>query len=119
MRTRHRRFEDSAPLGTSPRLRDQPALTTSSGKSWLVLAGLLSLISTAMLVPMTWLPPVGVAATGLVLVIVLYGLMLIVHAILPPGRRMLALLAAGMLAIAVVALGCVALVAATAWDVPA
>ncbi len=105
-------------MGTSPRLRDQPALTTSSGRSWLILGGLLSLISVAVLVPMAWLPPAGVAATGLVLVVVLYCLMLVVQVTVPPGRRMLALLAAGMLAIAAAALVCVATVAATAWDLP-
>ena len=43
------------------RLRDQPALTSSHGRSWLILGGLLTLISLGVLVPMAAMnmAPVG------------------------------------------------------------
>lgn len=95
------------------RVRDQPALTTSKGLSWLILGGLLTLISLGVLVPMAVLrmPPLGVAGTAAVVVGVLYVCMLIVRFATPPGRLRLGLLAIDMLAIAFVALLAVLLVA--------
>ncbi len=95
------------------RMRDQPALTTSQGRSWLILGGLLALISLAVLVPMAVLkmPPMGVAATAAVVVAVLYGCMIIVRFATPPSRLRLGLLAVDMLAIAFVAVFAVLLVA--------
>lgn len=95
------------------RMRDQPALTTSQGRSWLILGGLLSLIALGVLVPMAVLkmPPVGVAGTAAVVVGILYLCMIIVRFATPPSRLRLGLLAVDMLAIAFVALFAVILVA--------
>lgn len=95
------------------RMRDQPALTTSQGRSWLILGGLLTLISLGVLVPMAVLrmPPSGVAGTAAVVVAVLYVCMIIVRLATPPSRLRLALLAVDMLAIAFVSLLAVLLVA--------
>jgi hypothetical protein len=95
------------------RVRDQPALTTSRGLSWLILGGLLTLISLGVLVPMAVLrmPPLGVAGTAAVVVGVLYLCMIIVRFATPPSRLRLALLAIDMLAIAFVSLLAVVLVA--------
>jgi len=94
-------------------MRDQPALTTSQGRSWLILGGLLTLVSLGVIVPMAVLrmPPSGVAATSAVVVSVLYLCMIIVRFATPPSRLRLALLALDMLAIAFVALLTVLLVA--------
>ncbi|MFT4285893.1 MAG: hypothetical protein QM598_13765 [Protaetiibacter sp.] len=95
------------------RMRDQPALTTSHGRSWLILGGLLTLVALGVLVPMAVLrmPPGGVAGTAAVVVAVLYLCMIIVRFATPPSRLRLALLAVDMLAIAFVALLAVLLVA--------
>jgi len=95
------------------RLRDQPALTSSQGRSWLILGGLLALISLGVLVPMALMnmPPVGVPFTASVVIVSLYAGMLIVRFATPPGRLRLGLLAIDMLAIAFVAVLAVVLVA--------
>lgn len=95
------------------RLRDQPALTSSKGRSWLILGGLLTLISLGVLVPMAAMnmPPVGVPQTAVIVVIALYLGMIIVRFATPPGRLRLGLLAIDMLAIAFVAVLAVVLVA--------
>lgn len=95
------------------RVRDQPALSSSRGLSWLILGGLLTLVALGVLVPMSVLrmPPTGVAAVAAVVVGVLYVCMLIVRFATPPGRLRLTLLAVDMLAIAFVSLLAVLLVA--------
>jgi hypothetical protein len=100
------------PVGTSPRVRDQPALTTSSGRSWMLLGGLLALIAIGTMIPMLSLEPAGIALFGICAVIALYTGMIISRINARPGRQMLAFMAIFMIAIAVVGLLCVGLVAA-------
>jgi hypothetical protein len=95
------------------RQRDQPALTTSSGLIWLVVGGLLAATALAVLIPMTGLPPRGVALGAVIAIVVLYAGMVAVRLGVRPGRRRLGLLAAGMIAIAAIALAAVLIVAAT------
>jgi hypothetical protein len=108
---------DPDPIGTSPRVRDQPALTTSSGRSWLILGGILALIAVVTLIAMLGSPPPGVALFGLCAIVALYAAMVIVRVNLHPGRGMLGWLAAIMIAIALVGLVCVGIIAGTAGDV--
>jgi O-antigen/teichoic acid export membrane protein len=115
MPPRHRQ-SSPASVATSTRVRDQPQLTTVTGRLWLVLGGLLGAIALAVLVPMLSLSGAGVALVGIVLVVGLYVAMLAAYR-LQSGRRRLALLATGMIAIAVVSVVCVTVVAATEWDV--
>jgi hypothetical protein len=105
------------PIGTSPRVRDQPSLTTSSGRSWLILGGLLAIIAIAVLVPLLSLPPAGVALFAICAIVVLYAAMVLVRVNARPGRGMLAWLAAFMIAIAVIGVVCVGIVAAGSGDV--
>lgn len=114
MHGRHR-LDPSEPIGTSPRVRDQPALTTSSGRAWIVIGGLLTLVSLAVLIPMLLLRPPGAAGVGIVLVVFLYVAMLVAMRITPGSPRLLTL-AVLMIAIAVVALGTVIVVAIAEWD---
>lgn len=93
------------------RQRNQPALTTSTGRSWLILGGLLAAISLAVLIPMLDFAPHGVALAAVVAIAVLYVGMVVVRFTMARGRLRLALMAAGMIAIAVVALGAVLAVA--------
>jgi hypothetical protein len=104
-------------IGTSPRVRDQPSLTTSTGRSWLILGGLLALVSLAVMVPLLYQKPAGVALFGLCAVVACYAAMVIVRINAIPGRGMLALLAIFMIAIALIAVVCVGIVAATAGNV--
>lgn len=94
-------------------VRNQSALTTSTGTIWLVVGGLFAAISLAVLIPMTALQPQGVALVAAIIVGALYLGMLVVRAAVRPGRLRLGLLAAGMLAIAAVALVAVIIVAWT------
>lgn len=109
--------EHADKIGTSPRVRDQPSLTTSSGRSWLILGGLLALIAVAVLVPLLGQNPPGVALIGLCSIVALYAAMVIVRVNAHPGRGMLALLAIFMIGIALVGVTCVGIVAATAGNV--
>ncbi len=105
------------PVGTSTRVRDQPSLTTSSGKSWLILGGLLAAISIAVLVPLLPLKPAGLGLFGVCATVALYAAMIVVRLNVRPGRGMLGWLAALMIAIAVVGVLCVGLIAGTSGNV--
>jgi hypothetical protein len=96
------------------RLRDQPALTRSSGLIWLVVGGIFAAIAFGVLVALVQLPPPGVALVAAVLVVALYAGMWLVRFVVRPGRRRLGLMAAGMLAIAAVALTATLIVAGSA-----
>jgi hypothetical protein len=96
------------------RLTNQPALTTSTGRSWLIVGGLFTAIALGVLIPMTTLAPSGVALTGAIVVAALYLGMLVVRFTVAPGRRRLGLMASGMIGIALVSLVTAGIVAATA-----
>lgn len=106
------------PVGTSPRVRDQPSLTTSSGRSWLILGGLLALIAVIVLVPLLSQKPAGIALFGVCAIVALYAAMVIVRINVRRGRLMLGLLAAFMILIAAVGVLAVGIVAATSGNVP-
>ncbi len=96
------------------RMRDQPALTRSSGLIWLVVGGIFTAIALGVLIALVQLPPPGVALIAAIVVAALYAGMWLVRFVVAPGRRRLGLLAAGMLAIAAVSLGATFIIAATA-----
>ena len=98
------------------RLTNQPALTTSSGRSWLIVGGILAVIAVAVLVPMLTLSLPGVALAGILTIALLYAGMVIVRLVTSPGRLRLGLLAGGMLAMAFVALVTVGVITATEWN---
>lgn len=98
------------------RVRDQPALRTSDGTSWLILGGLFTLVSLAMLIPMQWLRANEVATIGAIAVAILYAVMIVVRFTVNKRRRRLGILATCMIAMAVIALGSVAAVTAVEWN---
>ncbi len=108
---------ENRPVGTSPRVRDQPSLTTSTGKSWLILGGLLALIAIAVMIPLLPQKPDGVALIGICAVVACYAAMIIVRVNARPGRLLLGTLAGLMIAIAVIGVVCVGAIAAAAGDV--
>ena len=75
------------------RLRDQPALTQSSGLIWLVVGGIFTAIALGVLVPLVQLPPPGVALIAAIVVAALYAGMWLVRFVVAPGRRRLGLMA--------------------------
>ncbi len=97
------------------RVSEQPALTTSSGRSWLVVGAILSVIAVTLLVSLLRFPPAGVAIAGVVLVAAGYAAMVVVRLRVPAGRRRLRALAALLAVIALVSLLCVGTIAATQW----
>lgn len=106
---------DPSPQTDPTRVGNQSALTTSTGRSWLILGGLFAAIAVAILVPMTALPPAGLALGALIAVALLYGVMVVARLTIAPGRRRLRLMAAGMLGIAAVSLGAITLVTVATW----
>lgn len=98
------------------RVTEQPALTTSTGRIWLIVGGLFTAIALAVLIPMTGLPPHGVALGAAIVIGALYAGMIVVRLAVPPGRRRLGLLAIGMLLIAAVSLVAASIVAVAAWS---
>lgn len=113
---RDRAHDPTDPTRDPTRMRSQRALTTSHGAIWLVVGGLFAAVSLAVLVPMAWLPGGAVGVVCAIAVAVLYAAMVVVRLAVPAGRRRLGLLAGGMIAMAVVALGGVVAVAAVAWE---
>lgn len=83
---------------------NQPALTTSTGRIWLVMGGLFALIAAVVLVFLLPLAPHGLAAAALGVVVLLYVAMIVTQLLTRRGRARLGVLAVLMLAIAAVAL---------------
>ncbi|WP_104195452.1 hypothetical protein [Cryobacterium sp. M15] len=96
------------------KLTNQPALTTSTGRSWLIVGLLLVIISLAVLIPLAGLPPAGAAIGAAIAVSVLYIAMAVTRLVVAPGRRRLTLMASEMIGIAAVSFITVGIVAATA-----
>jgi hypothetical protein len=97
-------------MTTDPtRIRSQPALTTSTGRIWLIVGGIFTGVSLAVLMPMTQLPPPGAIAVA-----TLYIAMIVARIVIPAGRRRLMLLAAATLTIAATAVVTATVVASAA-----
>ncbi|GAB3131795.1 hypothetical protein [Marisediminicola antarctica] len=98
-------------------VRNQPALTSSSGLAWIIVGGILAVTGIAVLAPLIGLGPPGVAVGGIVVLAAIYLVMVVVRFTTAGGRFRLAIMAACMIAIAVVALVAVGIVTADEWSV--
>jgi len=98
------------------RLRNQPALTTASGTSWLVVGGLFSAIAIAVLAALSTLPPSGLAVAAIAVITGLYLTMFVVRFVVNARKRRLGLIAACFLTIAFIALSSVIAIAAVNWS---
>lgn len=76
-------------------VRAQPALTTESGTTWLVVGGLFTAVALTMLIAMAVLPGGVTAVIAAAIVAVVYAGMVIVRVNHPPGPRRLGILAVG------------------------
>lgn len=77
----------------SSKVRDQSALTTSSGTSWMLIGGVLAVLCGGLLFAMQWLRPAWVGLAGFLSVIALYTAMAVIRIGVRPGRRRLGILA--------------------------
>lgn len=102
------------------RLTEQPALTFSTGRIWLVVGGFFAAIALAVLVTevVMRLPPVGLPLAASIVVVLLYASMYAARFAVPVTRLRLrlGLMAIAMLGIAVVALATVIIVAFSSWN---
>jgi hypothetical protein len=111
---------DRPPARDDTRLTEQPSLTFSTGRIWLVVGGLFTVIALGVLIPQAvlGLPPVGLPLAAAVVVVVLYALMYVARLAVPVTRlrRRLGIMAVLMLAIAAVSLATVIIVAFSSWS---
>ncbi|TBN56644.1 hypothetical protein EYE40_04100 [Glaciihabitans arcticus] len=98
------------------KIRNQPALTSSSGAVWLIVGGLFAVISIVVLIPLVMRQPAGLAMGGIVAVVVLYLAMVVIRLRVRPLRRRLGLLAICMLTMAAIGLACTLIVSAVEWN---
>ena len=103
-------------MDDSTRVTDQAALTTSSGKSWLVVGAILSVLSIVFLFGMRDLDPPGAATAALAAVVVLYLVMVAVRYGVARLRLRLGLLAALTIAICLVFVVCALVIASAEWS---
>ncbi|MHA6668678.1 hypothetical protein ACX3O0_07390 [Homoserinimonas sp. A447] len=66
-------------MSESQKVTKQPALTTASGGIWLVVAGIIALLSLILLWLMRDLEPLGASVTGMVIIVVAYLAMLAIR----------------------------------------
>jgi len=106
--------DDRQPPRDETKVTEQPSLTFSTGRIWLVVGGLFTAVALAVLIPQTiaGLPPRGVPLIAAIIDVVLYAGMVVVRFVVPvPRLRLrLGLMAIGMLAIAAVSLAAVLIV---------
>ena len=96
-------------------VRNQPALTSASGNSWLIIGGLFSLISMAMLLVLSTLPPPGLSFVAIAITLTLYLAMVVVRFSVHTRTRRLRIIAVCFAVIAFVGLGSVITIAAVNW----
>ncbi len=105
---------DRPPPQDPTRLTEQPSLTFSTGRIWLVVGGLFTAIALAVLIAQAVLdlPPHGIPFAAAIVVALLYLGMVVVRLVVPVTRlrRRLGLMAIGMLTIAAVSLAAVLIV---------
>ena len=106
---------DATPDRDPTRVRSQPALTTSTGRIWLIAGAALCFVALIVLAFLTSLDP-RTATFGIVLVVALYVAMVVARILVAEPWARLAVMAVAMLAIAAVALTCVGLIASHEWE---
>ncbi len=92
-------------------MRNQPALTTSSGRSWLIVGGIATVLITGTMVALWWRLGSTAALVGAIVTVVLFGAMVVVRFTVEHRRRRLGLLAVIFLAQVLFALVVVLMIA--------
>jgi len=96
------------------RMRNQPSLVTSAGRSWLVIGAIFTAIAVAVFLALVNMPPRGLAVGAIIADIALYAVMIAARLVIPPGRVRLRVMAATLISIAAVSLVAVLIVAGAA-----
>ncbi|MCS5719116.1 hypothetical protein N1027_13330 [Herbiconiux sp. CPCC 205763] len=89
------------------KVTNQPSLTTSTGRIWLVLGAIMAAIAVVLLWSLQLVNSTGVAIVGIVVILLLYVAMIEIRLLVRGGRLRLMLMAVCFGAIAAVALVCV------------
>ncbi len=98
------------------RIGEQPSLRTSSGRSWLIVGALMTVISVGVLFAVTSQQPlIGFLGAGIIAV--LFALMVVVSLVVRHLRARLVTLAVLLAAIAATALAFMFVIAAAEWSV--
>lgn len=97
------------------KVTQQPALTTSTGRVWMIVGTLLAIICAGMLIALIPIQA-GIAIPGAIIVVTLYVAMWIVRISVKPQRPRLITLAVLFGAILVATLMCVLFISASAWS---
>lgn len=95
------------------KVTNQPSLTTSTGRIWLVVGGLFAAVAAATEFSLLSFPPPGFAAGALIAVVLLYVAMIVTQLVTQRGRLRLGMLAGLMITMAVVSLLSVVVIAAS------
>lgn len=106
-------MSENSPPPDPTRVTNQPSLTTSTGRTWLVVGGLFALIAIVMLFFLLNFDPPGLAAAALGAIVLLYAAMVITQLVARRGRPRLVILAALMIVMALVSLASVFVLAAS------
>lgn len=94
------------------KVTNQPALTTSQGKIWLIMGAVLAAVCVAIFIPVLSYRPLGMATIGIVVVIALYIVMIVVRLVVRSGPPRLISLAVAMGCIPVVTIVLLLIIAA-------
>jgi hypothetical protein len=97
------------------RVRNQPALTSGPGNSWLIVGAIMTLTAGVIFALALNLQPPGVALIGLLAVLALFICMVFARLTVAPGRVRLGTLAVLLLALSVVSLVGLGIIAWTQW----
>ncbi|MCW4386749.1 hypothetical protein OH146_13290 [Salinibacterium sp. SYSU T00001] len=89
-------------MSESQKVTQQKALTSDSGRIWLIVAAFISILCLVLLWFMRELPPVGAATTGMVAIVVAYLAMVAIRFGVSRDRLRLGLLATLTIAIVVI-----------------
>jgi hypothetical protein len=104
---------DDDPTKDPTKVTNQPSLTTSTGKSWLILGGIMSGIAVILLWALQQVNSTGVAIVGIVVILLLYVAMVELRLLVRRVRLRLLLMAICFGSIAAVALVCVLVIGAS------
>lgn len=89
-------------MSESHKVTRQEALTSDSGRVWLIVAGIIALLCLVMLWFMREMPPLGAATTGIAAIIVAYLAMVAIRFGVTHDRWRLGLLAALTISIVII-----------------
>src|SRR5690554_4470540 len=95
-------WDEEVTMSESQKVTRQEALTSDSGRTWLIVAGVIAALCLVMLWFMRELPPLGAATTGMVAIVIAYLAMIAIRFGVARSRLKLGLLAVLTIAIVLI-----------------